>query len=114
MERKLSTARGERTAPFKLQRDGRRSSVKWGGMIQAWKLPHMLKGALTYVPALNAWRIRRASTGGSNSARYCYSVWFRHLINLDSCGFKIKGARVAELGPGDSIGVGLAALLSGA
>jgi hypothetical protein len=83
-------------------------------MIQAWKLPHMLKGALTYVPALNAWRIRRASTGGSNSARYCYSVWFRHLINLDSCGFKIKGAQVGELGPGDSIGVGLAALLSGA
>ena len=79
-----------------------------------WKVPHMLKGMLTYVPALNAWRGRRATTGGSNSPRYCYSVWLRHLIMLDRFGFKISGAHVGELGPGDSIGIGLAAVLSGA
>jgi hypothetical protein len=33
---------------------------------------------------------------------------------LSLCGFKIGEARVGELGPGDSIGIGLAALLSGA
>jgi SAM-dependent methyltransferase len=33
---------------------------------------------------------------------------------LDRCGFKINGAQVGELGPGDSLGIGLAALLSGA
>ncbi|MBX3326120.1 MAG: methyltransferase domain-containing protein [Nitrospira sp.] len=33
---------------------------------------------------------------------------------LDQCGFKIDGAQVGELGPGDSLGIGLAALLSGA
>jgi SAM-dependent methyltransferase len=33
---------------------------------------------------------------------------------LDQCGFKINGARVGELGPGNSIGLGLAALISGA
>jgi hypothetical protein len=83
-------------------------------MIKLWKAPHMLKGALTWVPILNTWRVRRASTGGSDSPRYCYSVWLRHLTTLNSYGFKIKGAKIGELGPGDSIGIGLAALLSGA
>jgi SAM-dependent methyltransferase len=71
-------------------------------------------GMLTYVPILNTWRFRHESTGGSDVPRYCYSVWLRHLITLDRYGFNIKGAKVGELGPGDSIGIGLAALLSGA
>lgn len=33
---------------------------------------------------------------------------------LDRWGFKISGAQIGELGPGDSLGIGLAALLSGA
>ena len=82
--------------------------------LQSWKIPHMLKGALTWVPPLNAWRRHRATTGGSDSARYCYSVWLRHLRSLAPYGFRVKGAHVGELGPGDSIGIGLAALLSGA
>jgi hypothetical protein len=73
----------------------------------------MLKGTLTWVPALNALRMRRAATGGSDSARYCYSVWMRHLRNLEQHGFQIQNASVGELGPGDSIGLGFAALLSG-
>ena len=81
---------------------------------QTWKVPHMLKGALTWVPILNAWRLRRASTGGTDSARYCYSVWLRHLVSLHRYRFRVSGVRVGELGPGDSIGIGLAALLSGA
>ena len=58
--------------------------------------------------------MRHASTGGTDSAGYCYSVWLRHLITLHMYGFQVKGARIGELGPGDSIGIGLAALLSGA
>ena len=73
-----------------------------------------MKGALTLVPAINTWRVRRSSPDGADSPRYCYSVWLRHLVRLSSVGFKIEGAAVGELGPGDSIGVGLAALLSGA
>jgi hypothetical protein len=83
-------------------------------MIQAWKTPHIAKGLLTRVPVLDRWRRRRATTGGSDSARYCYSVWLRHLSILGSSGFRVAGAQVGELGPGDSIGTGLAALLSGA
>lgn len=83
-------------------------------MIQTWKARHIITGMLTYVPFLNALRRSRESTGGSESARYCYSVWLRHLITLDRYGFRINGANVGELGPGDSLGIGLAALLSGA
>lgn len=83
-------------------------------MIETWKIPQLLKGTLTYVPLFNRWRLRRGSTGGSNSARYCYAVWLRHLVVLARHGFVVRGAAVAELGPGDSIGTGLAALLSGA
>lgn len=81
---------------------------------QAWKLPPIVKGILTWVPILNAWRLHRASTGGTNNPRYCYSVWLRHLATLIPHGFRVHGARIGELGPGDSIGGGLAALLCGA
>ena len=83
-------------------------------MLQTWKVPHILKGMLTYVPVLNAWRVHHGATGGSGSQRYCYAVWLRHLVTLDRFGFNVKDASVGELGPGDSIGAGLAALLSGA
>lgn len=83
-------------------------------MIHVWKVPHILKGMLTWVPLLNAWRLSRAATGGTDSPRYCYSVWLRHLVTLDQHGFRIQGTQIGELGPGDSIGIGLAALLSGA
>jgi hypothetical protein len=81
---------------------------------QGWKVSPIAKGMLTYVPVFNAWRKSHASTGGTDTARYCYSVWLRHLVTLNIYGFRITGARVGELGPGDSIGIGLAALLSGA
>ena len=83
-------------------------------MPQLWKAFPLSKGLLTWVPALDAWRRRHAITGGTDTPRYCYSVWLRHLVMLHRYGFKTTGARIGELGPGDSIGIGLAALLSGA
>ena len=52
-------------------------------------------------------------TGGTDAAGYCYSVWLRHLRLLHQAGITAPFNRVVELGPGDSIGVGLAALLTG-
>jgi SAM-dependent methyltransferase len=83
-------------------------------MIQTWKAPHILKGMLTWVPIVNAWRMRHIRAFASDSPRYCYAVWFRHLIHLSQYGFSVAEANVGELGPGESLGVGLAALLSGA
>ncbi len=54
------------------------------------------------------------SVGGNMSARYCYSVWLRHLVKIRQARFLGAIHSVAELGPGDSIGTGVAALLSGA
>ena len=55
-------------------------------------------------------RVRRRSA----SARYCYSVWLRHLAAAHENGLTPNLDVVMEVGPGDSIGAGLAALLSGA
>lgn len=64
------------------------------------------------MPGLHA--LLRRGTGGTNSARYCYSVWLRHLVRNRRAGMHSGIQAMAELGPGDSLGIGLAALLSGA
>lgn len=76
----------------------------------------MLNGIVTRIPFAN-YVIRKyyyRSTGGTSSAEYCYSVWMRHLIKARRNGMNEIPKVVAELGPGDSIGIGLSALLSGA
>jgi hypothetical protein len=70
-----------------------------------------MEGLATYVPGI-PWL--RGGTGGTSSACYCYSVWLRHLVMARRAGLRPSLDVVAELGPGDSIGTGLAALLSGA
>jgi hypothetical protein len=47
------------------------------------------------------------------TAKYCYSVWLRHLYLSRSNCISRHPKIVAEIGPGSSIGVGLAALISG-
>lgn len=71
----------------------------------------ILKGAATWVPGL--YKAERGHTGGTIAARYCYAVWLRHLALLESCGLTTHYPCVAELGPGDSLGISIAALLTG-
>ena len=76
------------------------------------KVSQLLYGLATFVPGVAP--IFGRGGGDSKSARYCYSVWLRHLVAAHEGGWRGQPLVVAELGPGDSLGVGLAALVSGA
>jgi SAM-dependent methyltransferase len=75
-------------------------------------LKYILLGCLTHIPALHSTFAR--GTGGTSSARYCYSVWLRHLVRAHEANLPIQPKRIAEIGPGDSLGIGLSALIAGA
>ena len=68
-------------------------------------------GIASYVPG--ALRLANVRTGGTDSARYCYAVWMRHLCKATGRRDSPVPNSLAELGPGDSLGFGLAAILSG-
>jgi SAM-dependent methyltransferase len=53
-------------------------------------------------------------SGGTVSFRYCYSVFMRHIVSLFKNGMTDIPNRVAEFGPGSSLGTGLCAILAGA
>lgn len=82
----------------------------WG--LAAYNAQAILEGALSLLPG--GLRLFRSGTRGSDSARYCYSVWMRHLIRAQASTRARLDGTIVELGPGDSVGMGLAALLSGA
>ncbi len=71
----------------------------------------LFKGIGSRLPILSQLVCR--STGGTSSAG-CYTVWLRHLAQLRRHNAWPPFGAVAELGPGDSIGIGLCAILSGA
>jgi len=73
------------------------------------RLRLMIGGAKSYIPL--PWSYR--GTGGTTSAEYCYAVWLRHLVLVHQSGLSTNPPTLVELGPGDSIGVGLMALLTG-
>jgi len=75
------------------------------------ELRQLIYGITSFVPGVN--RYYAKGTGGTGFARYCYSVWLRHLVMLKKNGLNPYPKVVAELGPGDSLGIGLAALISG-
>lgn len=77
------------------------------------QIKSIIGGLTSFIPGAYESLAYKKGTGGTNSGRYCYSVWLRHLVVAYRNGLSTKPGAVAELGPGDSIGVGLAALLSG-
>ncbi len=76
------------------------------------RLKPFIVGILKYSALIT--KLMPIAAGATGNARYCYAVWMRHLTYLSKYNGGKVPVNVAELGPGDSIGVGLAALLSGA
>src|SRR5215216_4420238 len=76
------------------------------------RLTPVARGLLTLVPALHDLLPAR-NVGHTASAQYCYGVWLKHLTLLHAHGMTTMPQSLAELGPGDSLGVGMCALLSG-
>lgn len=76
---------------------------------------NILNGIITFVPGFKHYVIRGKDVINSAApARYCYSVWLRHLVMAYENRLATDPDSIAELGPGQSIGIGLSALLSGA
>lgn len=71
----------------------------------------IITGVATFLPGVSKYHSR--GTAGTDVARYCYAVWLRHLVMGKSHGLDPYPLVVAELGPGDSLGIGIAAMISG-
>lgn len=85
------------------------------------RIKSIISGSATYVPGVNNYLFKRGRKKskivgqGTQSAEYCYSVWLKHLsVAFREGALNTHPSIVAELGPGDSLGVGLAALITGA
>jgi hypothetical protein len=81
------------------------------------KAKPIIRGLISYVPGLLQYLKKKKGKnicGGTDSARYCYSIWMRHLINLNDNFGNRNYKTVAEIGPGDSLGMGIMALITGA
>ena len=77
------------------------------------KLGPIVRGLLSFIPGANELLPKRKN-GSADSSEGCYYDWLKHLGILYSNGVTKIPNTFAELGPGDSLGVGFAALLSGA
>ncbi len=89
------------------------------------KMKLIAKGLLTYIPGTQVLKeivshlpggeqlVGKRMHGGTSYAHYCYDVWLKHLTHLWQNGMHQMPTTLAELGPGDSLGIGIAAMLSG-
>jgi hypothetical protein len=72
----------------------------------------VVKGLGTLVPWVSG--LANSAAGSPVGARYYYAVWLRHLASTAAVRPGFSYDVVAELGPGDGLGIGICALLSGA
>jgi len=80
-------------------------------------LRKILAGIFSYIPGVTSLAhrtiVKVEEVGIIPEARYRYSTWLRYLVVAYQYGLPTQPEVVVELGPGASIGVGLAALISG-
>ena len=78
------------------------------------KVKQLMYGLASCIPGVYPVFSKFTQRHGTINPRYCYSVWLRHIVMAHQYNLSPYPKVVAELGPGHSIGIGLAALLSGA
>ena len=78
------------------------------------KAKYLLKGIIKSIPGIEHIYNFHKHTGGSCNARYCYVVWLTHLTYAFQNGVTKIPKHIVELGPGDTLGTGFAALITGA
>lgn len=74
----------------------------------------LIRGLASYVFPLSIFK--KPGSGGTYSSEYCYSVWMRHLYYLRKNGLITSPyhlQKVAEIGPGDSLGIGMCSIYTG-
>jgi hypothetical protein len=71
----------------------------------------LIRGLISFVPILRGFVLRKRP--GCRPPEYFYSAWMRHLVSLHSVTGKSSFSKVAELGPGANLGMGICAILSG-
>jgi len=67
-----------------------------------------------FIKLMHKIRNEHDETGGTSEASYCYSVWMRHASMIYEQLPDFRFNSVLEFGPGDTFGVGMAALMGGA
>jgi SAM-dependent methyltransferase len=72
----------------------------------------VVKGTSSFV--INAFRNPHGTISGTVSALGSYAIFMRYVRAIAQAGSSLEGRTVLEVGPGSSLGVGIAALLSGA
>lgn len=82
-------------------------------MVSRRKISALIKGLVSVMPG-SKYLQKLRGTRQSIDSSYYYGIWLKHLTLLWHHGHQKIPQTVAEFGPGDSLGVGIAALLSGA
>jgi hypothetical protein len=72
----------------------------------------VMRGLASYLPGRRPFQ--SVPPSAETIARYSYAVWLRHLVMAHRNGLLDRPAVVVELGPGNSLGTGIAAMLCGA
>ena len=81
-------------------------------MIRRLKTQALVEGLITFLPKCA--NLLTSKTTGTDSAKYCYAVWLRHEVKTRPHRSGDLINTIVELGPGDSLGIGLASLIASA
>ena len=80
-----------------------------------YSLKMLAGGLISYLPNQQMFGLRGTVLYGIRlPASYYYSIWLRHLVKTHESRGPTTPDVVAEIGPGDALGIGIAALLPGA